>query len=97
MNKQTKMILGVVLLGGVGYYLWSKNQAPKAFANLSSPSMMGGRNFANAAADRKDECKCHIEEMDGIYLCGDGKSLSKKSGGACKGSNKNLRMARDFS
>ena len=41
MNKQTKMILGVVLLGGVGYYIYKQSKAPKSFANLASTSMRG--------------------------------------------------------
>ena len=33
--------------------------------------------------DIKDSCRCHTEVLDGVYLCGDGKSLAKKSNGAC--------------
>jgi hypothetical protein len=41
MKKQTKMILGVVLLAGAGYWLWMKSKQPKkSFVNELSPSLM---------------------------------------------------------
>jgi hypothetical protein len=29
MNKQTKMLLGLAVVAGAGYYIWQKNKAPK--------------------------------------------------------------------
>jgi hypothetical protein len=31
----------------------------------------------------KEQCLCHKEELDGVFLCGDGVSLSYKSKGKC--------------
>ena len=74
MNKQTQALLGVAVVLGVGYYLWAKSKK---------------KNFANfMMSEIKDECRCHIEELGGVYLCGDGQSLAKKSKckcGECKG------------
>lgn len=39
MSKQTKTLLGVAVLLGVGYYLWTKSKKdskPKSFANMAS-------------------------------------------------------------
>lgn len=37
MNKKTKIVLGVALLGGVGYYMWMKSKSAKtaSFANAA--------------------------------------------------------------
>ena len=72
MNKNTKTLLGVAVVAGLGYYLYTQyGKKPAAsFANFS-PSEI------------KKKCRCHCEQLDGIYLCGDGKSLSKSSGGSC--------------
>lgn len=67
MTKQTKTLLGLAVVAGVGYYAYTQFNKPK--------SMVG---FA-----LKKECKCHTEELDGVYLCGDGESLSKKSKKKC--------------
>jgi hypothetical protein len=38
MNKQTKMLLGLVLVAGAGYYIWQKNKpAKKSFASKPKP------------------------------------------------------------
>jgi len=39
MNKQTKMLLGVAVVGIGGYLLWKQSQKPKSFANLSAGNM----------------------------------------------------------
>ena len=72
MTKQPKTLLGLAVVAGVGYY---------AYTQYSKPKQMVG--FA-----LKKECKCHTEELDGVYLCGDGESLSKKSKGSCGGKKK---------
>ena len=33
LNNNLKMLLGVVVLAGAGYYLWKKSKEPKSFAN----------------------------------------------------------------
>lgn len=41
MKKQTKMILGVVLLAGAGFLLWKKSkETKKSFVDELSPSLM---------------------------------------------------------
>jgi hypothetical protein len=69
MTKQTKTLLGLAVLAGVGYYAYTQYNKPKGFANFAL----------------KTSCKCHTESLDGVYLCGDGESLSRKSGGPCGG------------
>lgn len=76
MTKQTKTLLGLAVVAGVGYY---------AYTQFSKPKSMVGFNL-------KGSCKCHTEELDGVYLCGDGESLSKKSGGKCGGGKKKAEM-----
>jgi hypothetical protein len=70
MNKQAKTLLGVAVVAGVGYYFWKQSQQQP-------------KSFANAVSDLKPKCRCHQEELDGVYLCGDGRSLSRKSDGPC--------------
>lgn len=79
MNKQTKTLLGVALVAGVGYYLWMQNKkkSEASFANF----------------DIKNRCLCHTEELDGVYLCGDGKSLARNSGGKCRGAGTGTKKA----
>jgi hypothetical protein len=73
MNKQTKTLLGVAVVAGLGYYFWKQSQQqPKSFANF----------------DLKNECQCHNSELVGqrgetIYSCGDGVSLARSSKGKC--------------
>ena len=77
MTKNVKMLLGVALVGGVGYYFWKKSQesAPKA-------------NFKNF---KDGPCNCHtaVDTIDGenIYICGSGQHASKvpSTNGKCKG------------
>ena len=40
MNKQTKMLLGLAAVAGVGYYIWQKNK-PDTKANLVRPKLKG--------------------------------------------------------
>jgi hypothetical protein len=68
MSNQTKTLLGVAVVAGLGYYFWKQSQQPKSFANFMQ---------------EKEECLCHKEELDGVFLCGDGVSLSYKSKGKC--------------
>ena len=35
MNKKTKTILAVALVGGVGYYMWMKSKKTASFAKLA--------------------------------------------------------------
>jgi hypothetical protein len=35
MNKKTKTILAVALVGGVGYYMWMKSKKTASFANVA--------------------------------------------------------------
>ena len=70
MNKNTKTLLGVAVVAGLGYFLYTKygkKQVTSGFANF----------------DIKNKCRCHKEKLDGVYLCGDGESLAKSSGGPC--------------
>jgi hypothetical protein len=76
MTKQTKTLLGLAVVAGVGYY---------AYTQFSKPKSMVGFN-------QKDVCKCHTEELNGVYLCGDGESLSTKSKGKCGGGKKKAEM-----
>jgi hypothetical protein len=75
MNKQTKTLLGLAVLAGVGYYAYTQYNKPKSFANF----------------DLKGECQCFTESLDGVYLCGDGKSLSRKAKQPCGGGGKAQR------
>jgi hypothetical protein len=76
MTKQTKTLLGLAVVAGVGYY---------AYTQFSKPKSMVGFNL-------KGECRCHTEELNGVYLCGDGESLSTKSKGKCGGGKKKAEM-----
>lgn len=40
MNKQTKTLIGIAAVAGLGYYLYMQSKKPKAFANLSSDESM---------------------------------------------------------
>ena len=44
MTKKTKLILGAVIVGALGYFYWKSKQKPKAFANLATnlPFGLGG-------------------------------------------------------
>ena len=76
MTKQTKTLLGLAVVAGVGYY---------AYTQFSKPKSMVGFNL-------KNECQCHTEELNGVYLCGDGESLSTKSKKKCGGGKKKAEM-----
>jgi len=76
MTKQTKTLLGLAVVAGVGYYAYTQFRKPKS---------MVGFNL-------KGECRCHTEELNGVYLCGDGESLSTKSKGKCKGGKQKAEM-----
>jgi hypothetical protein len=71
MNKQTKMLLGLVVVAGAGYYIWQKNKPAKV--NLAS------REY------QKGACLCHTSYSKGMYNCGDGTHYSSSSNGYCKG------------
>jgi hypothetical protein len=77
MTKNVKMLLGVALVGGVGYYFWKKSQTPAA------------ANFANWK-DTPCNCDRGSDTVNGktIYMCGDGKHLSPETNGPCKGGKK---------
>ena len=47
MTKQTKTILGVLVVAGVGYYIWSRNKAGKKLNPFSS--FAGDDFFSNAS------------------------------------------------
>jgi len=74
MNKNTKTLLGVAVVAGLGYYLYTQ---------YGKKSSAGFANFA----DIKGKCRCHTEVLNGVYLCGDGRSLALESGGPCPGAN----------
>jgi hypothetical protein len=46
MTKQTKTILGVLVVAGVGYYIWSRNKAGKKLNPFAS--YVGDEFFSNA-------------------------------------------------
>ena len=58
MTKNVKMLLGVALVGGVGYYFWKKSQTPAA------------ANFANF---KDGPCNCDrgsdTVNVETIYMC----------------------------
>jgi hypothetical protein len=62
MNKQTKTLLGVAVVAGVGYYLWkmqSEKKKPASFANLVSDPV-------------KMTSKCNGDygkDAEGRYIC----------------------------
>jgi hypothetical protein len=74
MNKNTKTLLGVAVVAGLGYYLYTQ------YGKKSAASA----GFANFAVI-KEKCRCHKEKLGDVYLCGDGESLSYQSGGKCRG------------
>ena len=43
MNKQTKMLLGLAAVAGVGYYIWQKNK-PATKANVAGVNNMECKN-----------------------------------------------------
>jgi hypothetical protein len=72
MNKKTKTILAVALVGGVGYYMWMKSK--------SSPKVnAAGREYQNGP------CRCHTSSSNGMYNCGDGTHFATSSMASCKG------------
>lgn len=36
MTKNTKMLIGIAVVGTAGYLLWKQSQKPKSFANLTA-------------------------------------------------------------
>lgn len=68
LNKQTKTVLAVAAVAGVGYYLWMQNKkaAPKAFANF----MKADDEFALEAAPNYHCTEGYTaKRKDGTYLC----------------------------
>jgi hypothetical protein len=72
MTKNVKMLLGVALVGGVGYYFWKKSQEGGAKASF---------------AKEECNCHLMSDTVNGqtVYLCGDGENMSSKSKKPCKG------------
>ena len=53
-SKNTKMLLGVAVLAGVGYYLWKKSQKPKAFANAAGGRCPAGQAYVGGRCRPSD-------------------------------------------
>jgi hypothetical protein len=52
MNKQTKTLLGVAVVAGLGYYLYMQSKKPKAaFANLASDESMDFKIIEECVGD----------------------------------------------
>ena len=70
MNKKTKTILAVALLGGVGYYMWMKSKKNTA-------------SFANAAGRQKAGTPCQFIEGGELMsgrISSYGKNVCQSSG-----------------
>ena len=66
MNKQTKMLLGLAAVAGVGYYIWKKNK-PDTKANLL------GNDACMQAKRGSGGCRAKgPNKMGGMEQCMDG-------------------------
>jgi len=89
MNKQTKTLLGLAVVAGVGYWLWKSNKdkksAPASFANLvSDPVKMTSKcngDYGKDAEGRYICCRAGYRSMqtDG-KACGSVGQLSDEGG-----------------
>lgn len=79
MNKQTKTLLGVAVVAGLGYYLWmqsKKNAAPKSFANFMSDET---KKVPSCNGD-------YGKDANGLFICCKAGYRSEQSAGKPCGS-----------
>jgi uncharacterized protein (UPF0333 family) len=64
MTKNTKIVLGVLAVGAVGYYFYQQSQKPKGFANASGKKMKK-KNAVGAVNCKKE----NTIVVDGTAYC----------------------------